>query len=46
MAETAYTISQIKIGNLLYNLKDTAVREKLKNVQDNTTAMYQTYFGY
>ena len=46
MAETAYTISQIKIGNLLYNLKDTAVREKLKNVQDNTTAMYQTWFGY
>ena len=46
MAETAYTISQIKIGNLLYNLKDTAVREKLKNVQDNTTALWQLYSGY
>lgn len=46
MAETAYTISQIQIGNLLYNLKDTAVREKLKNVQDNTTALWQLYSGY
>lgn len=43
MAEIKKTISQIKIGDSIYNIKDAEVREALGNVTDNFISLYTDY---
>lgn len=45
MAEIKKTISQIKIGDSIYNIKDAEVREVLGNVTDNFVALAVAYYS-
>lgn len=45
MAEIKKTISQIKIGDSIYNIKDAEVREVLGNVTDNFISLYTDYYS-
>lgn len=45
MAEIKKTISQIKIGDSIYNIKDAEVREVLGNVTDNFVALAIAYYS-
>lgn len=45
MAEIKKTISQIKIGDSIYNIKDAEVREALGNVTDNFISLYTDYYS-
>lgn len=45
MAEIKKTISQIKIGDSIYNIKDAEVREVLGNVTDNFVSLNLAYYS-
>lgn len=43
MADENKTISQIKIGNYFYNIRDAQVRDVLNNITSNVVTIHSTY---
>ena len=43
MADENKTISQIKIGNYFYNIRDAQVRDVLNNITNNVVTIHSGY---